>query len=272
MYEPMNVRFGKHQVRTSRRMRNHPAIGALIHRIFGYTNIGNYARFTVFRDLLRQLPIRSFDSMLDLGCGYGEYAFCLAEAFPDARLTALDIDAARMQTVERVKKQARLSNLHPHVGPIESLPQEALFDFIYTVDVFEHLLPEEMPFADCWHRLRPGGYLLVKIPAAAQHTVLPEAWFDAHHDWLEEEHHGQVYDLDGLVRRFETERFTVIHASYSDGRLSRVAWELAYLAKQAGAVPHLLSLPIAKYLIHIDRRTHQAPTGNAIQVIGRKPV
>jgi hypothetical protein len=33
-----------------------------------------------------------------------------------------------------------------------------------------------------------------------------------------------------------------------------------------------MSLPIAKRLVHLDRRTHQAETGNAIQVIGRKPL
>jgi hypothetical protein len=81
---------------------------------------------------------------------------------------------------------------------------------------------------------------------------------------------GQVYDLQGLKARFESEGFEIVHASYSDGIISRLAWELAYLGKKAGVITQLLSLPIAKRLIHLDRIFHSKKEGNAIQVIGRK--
>ena len=55
-----------------------------------------------------------------------------------------------------------------------------------------------MPFKDALNRLKPGGLLLVKIPNKTQNTILPENWFEDHHHWLEDEHVGQIYDLEGV--------------------------------------------------------------------------
>jgi hypothetical protein len=73
-----------------------------------------------------------------------------------------------------------------------------------------------------------------------------------------------------LKARFESENFEIVHASYSDGYLSRLAWEIAYLGKKLGVFTQLITLPIAKGLIHLDRLVHRPTWGNAIQVIGRK--
>ncbi|MEZ4984191.1 MAG: methyltransferase [Saprospiraceae bacterium] len=56
-----------------------------VSRIFGYTLVGNYARALVFNDMLQTLPVNQFRKIMDLGCGYGEYAFMMADAFPNAK-------------------------------------------------------------------------------------------------------------------------------------------------------------------------------------------
>jgi hypothetical protein len=127
-----------------------------------------------------------------------------------------------------------------------------------------------MPFKSVYERLKPGGHFLVKIPNVTQKTIFPESLFEEHQEWLEEEHVGQVYDLETLKARFTSENFEIVHASYSDGYLSRFAWELAYLGKKAGTITQVITLPIAKGLIHMDRWFHRGTWGNAIQVIGRK--
>lgn len=266
----MELTFGTAQIHTSERLKNKPKMATLFNKIFGYTNVGNYARFTIFKRLIKEVNPRQNSQILDLGTGYGEYAISLAQALPLAHVHALDIDKERISTVQNAIRNLGLKNIFTHCKPIDGLKQKH-FDFIFSIDVFEHIAPEKMPFQVAYDKLKPGGYFMVKIPNVTQKTLFPEAWFEEHHDWLEEEHIGQIYDLAGLESRFKKEGFNIVHASYSDGWLSRLGWELAYLGKKTGIIGQLVTLPIAKGLIHIDRQVHPDTWGNAIQVIGQKP-
>lgn len=267
----MNVTFGKMQVQMSRRMQRYPRLSRWAARIFGYTLVGNYARALSFRSLLKKLPLESFRHILDLGCGYGEYSFMLSEALPGATITALDLNAASVAGIRRLAAERGMSNLKTHLGPIGSLDDgDGRYDFIFSIDVFEHIREEEMPFAEAYRKLRPGGYLLVKMPGREQRTILPERWFEDHHHWLEEEHIGQVYGLDGLKARMEKEGFRLVYAAYGDGWWSRLGWEIGYLSRQAGPVLQLLCLPLAKLMVRADRLWRHKESGNTIQVIGQK--
>lgn len=267
----MNLTFGIAQVHTSARMKTNPTLAKLFQRVFGYTNLGNYARFTIFKKLVNQIPLPEESRILDLGTGYGEYAISMAGALPDAHVFALDIDSDRILTLRNALEKNDIHNVSTYCQKVESTVLANL-DFVFSIDVFEHIRPEEMPFKPVHHRLNEGGHFLVKIPNVTQRTIFPATWFEEHQDWLDEEHVGQVYDLEGMKSRFVEEGFEIVHASYSDGYLSRLGWELAYLGKKQGLIGQLLSLPLAKGLVLLDRLVHSNRWGNAIQVIGKKPV
>jgi len=268
--QAMEFTYGKTQYLMSRRMQRHPQLAKLIYQVFGPTNVGNYARAEVFGRMLKQLPVDEFQEILDLGCGQGEYSFMLSEGLPGTTVTALDINGDNLQRIQEVAQGEGLDNLRIHHGKIETLPPERRFDFIFSIDVFEHIPPAEMPFAEAYRRLRPGGYLLVKIPSREQRTILPEHWFEDHQEWLEDEHVGQVYNLEGLRQRMYQEGFEIIHAAYDDGWWSRLGWEIGYLSRQGGSIAQLLFLPPAKACVHLDRLVHNRSWGNTIQVIGKK--
>ncbi|MCB0592931.1 MAG: class I SAM-dependent methyltransferase [Lewinellaceae bacterium] len=268
----VNVTFGKMQAQMSQRMQRFPRLSRWAARIFGYTLVGNYARALSFKSLLGQLPLESFRKILDLGCGYGEYSFLLSEALPRATITALDLNKAAIANIRRLAAELGMGNLETHLGPIESVEgKDGWYDLIFSIDVFEHIREEEMPFAEAFRKLRPGGYLLVKMPSREQLTLLPESWFEDHHHWLEEEHIGQVYSLEGLKARMEKEGFKVLYAAYGDGWWSRLGWEVGYLSRKAGPLAQLLCLPLAKLLVRVDRWGGKKESGNTIQVIGQKP-
>ena len=266
----MKLKLGQQQMHTSKRMLAYPKIGKVVSTLFGYTNLGNYARFSIFKKMLKSMPVQNFDKILDLGCGYGEYSMGLATSLPEAEIHALDIDQKRTKVVQEATEKNGLTNVVVHNSFIEEV-KESEYDFIFSVDVFEHIDPIEMPFTQCYEKLKSGGYFIVKIPNVVQRTIFPEAWFSDHHDWLEDEHIGQVYDLEKLSARFEASGFNIVSKFYSDGLLSRLGWEFAYLGKKMGTIMHLISLPVSKALIKMDRLVHQGYWGNAIQVIGQKP-
>lgn len=269
----MEIVFGKLQDQMSQRMRKRPLLARLVKRIFGYTLVGNYARALTFKELLEQIPLEHVEYMMDLGCGYGEYAFMMADGLPNATLTALDLNQHSVTDIGRLAKEHGLNNIETHIGPIETLEQrDNYYDFIYSIDVFEHIEPAAMPFEQAFQKIKPGGHLLVKIPSRDQLTILPEAWFEDHHDWLEDEHIGQVYELEDLEARFRKAGFDIVYTTYADGWWSRLGWELGYLSHKAGPVLQLICLPFAKAMVKLDRLIHSRKDGNTIQVIGRKPM
>ncbi len=267
----MNLSFGYTQPLMSKRMQARPRLAKLIHRVFGYTHIGNYARAGVFKQLLKSFPLEECKEVLDLGCGQGEYAFSMASAFPEKKITGLDIEPERIHNIEAIAGNKNINNLDTFCGPIENLQKTGKrFDFIYSVDVFEHILVGDMPFEAAHHCLNDGGFLLVKMPAKKQFTIFPERLFQAHQQWLEDEHIGQVYELKDLKARMEAAGFQIQTAFYADGFAARLAWELNYLARKAGPLAQLILLPLNKLLVQIDQSLGSLRKGNTIQVIGQK--
>ena len=271
MSQAIKLNYGSSQYLLSERMQAFPALSKLINQTMGYTNIGNYARAQVFSKHINQLQLSKMNSILDLGCGYGENALMMANALPHANIFALDIDTRALNRVSLAKEKLDLDNLSLHEGKIDSLPVAGL-DLIYSVDVFEHIPASEMPFAACREKLKQGGYLLVKIPNKIQRTFFEPKYFEEHNKWVDHEHPGQVYFLKDLAARFHKEGFKVVFAAQSDGMLARLAWEIAYFTKKGGAIPQLLALPFCKLLVKLDLLMHPkgSSQGNAITVIGQK--
>ncbi|QNL22666.1 class I SAM-dependent methyltransferase [Hyphobacterium sp. CCMP332] len=267
----MKFQFGKEQIFTSNRMSKYPFIAKIISRFFGYTNIGNYARFKVFKDIYPSFKLNNNSKILDLGCGYGEYSFALSRKLPNAEIHALDIDNNRISCLNQALEKAGNKNIKPYANRIEKLYQSN-YDFIFSIDVFEHILPEEMPFEEVKRKLKPGGLFLVKIPNLKQRTILPQKYFEEHQEWLRDEHIGQVYDLESLKNRVSAEGFEIVSAKSTDGLCSRLAWEITYIAKKIGSICHLFILPLSKLLIHFDRILDNTKSGNAIHIIAQKPL
>ena len=271
MSSTVKLSYGESQYLLSQKMQSLPSVGKLINQIMGYTNIGNYARAKVFTKQISQLNLSGMKKILDLGCGYGENALMMSKALPGAKITALDIDTKALDRVRFAKSKLGLGNMEIHQGRIDTLDHGG-FDLIYSVDVFEHIPELDMPFADAFAALRQGGHLLVKIPNKEQRTFFDEKYFGEHNEWVEHEHPGQVYTLDGLKTRFEKEGFKVVYAEQTDGIWARLAWEIAYFMKKGGSALQLLALPFCKLLVNLDLMLNPkgSDRGNAITVIGQK--
>ena len=263
--------YGTNQYLLSRKMQAIPQLGKLLNKVLGYTNIGNYSRAKVFTKQLSTLDLQSMNKILDLGCGYGENALMMSQALPSKEVHALDISSIALSRVRLAKEKLGLKNLNVYESKIDALPASD-FDLIYSVDVFEHIPADEMPFEDCYAKLKKGGHLLVKIPNKYQHTIFNEKYFAEHNEWVEHEHPGQVYFLDGLADRFRKAGFQIVFAKQTDGPMARLACEIAYFMKKIGPVSQLVTLPLCKLLVNLDLMLLPGGTskGNAITVIGKK--
>ena len=267
----IKLKFGRYQAYTSKKLRRIPGLRFFIKNILGYTNISGWIRARIFIRMVRDLPLWKFRHIMDLGCGQGEYVMMLAESLPQSEIVALDIAETEIEAVKRGNEKAQFKHIEPFLGTLEQYPNSTEFDFIFSIDVFEHMSEDKMPFDECYRRLRSGGYLLVKMPARENISILPKRCFTSHAEWVQRAHPGQVFELPDLVARMEQAGFEIQKAFYRDGFFSRLAWEIGFLTKKWSSLTQLIFLPVVKMLAMCDGLLPASKYKNTIQVIGRKP-
>lgn len=140
--------------------------------------------------------------VLDFGCGTGAFLDHL-ERF--GRVSAVDGDRNAVRFChQRGRSEVR------HLEPGAPLPfADDAFDLITTLDVIEHIEDDVAALRELRRVLRPGGRLLVAVPA------FPLLWGDQD----EISHHFRRYTARTLRRSLTAAGFAVEHASYFNSLL-----------------------------------------------------
>jgi SAM-dependent methyltransferase len=114
-------------------------------------------RRKVLRAELDRIPLPSGAQILDAGCGSGR---TLEELAPFGTVRGLELDPSAA-AVARARGQGEVLE-----GRLEQLPWEAeTFDLITCLDVIEHTPDDRVTLRELRRVTRPGGYLLVTVPA-----------------------------------------------------------------------------------------------------------
>jgi SAM-dependent methyltransferase len=107
-------------------------------------------------DLKKQLSGRPVRRILDFGCGIGHGTAHLAEAFPDAEVTGVDLAENALEYAREQYRRPSIRFLN-----LSGLGSSGAFDLCYVNGVFHHIEPPERREALLLIRdaLEPGGYL-----------------------------------------------------------------------------------------------------------------
>jgi ubiquinone/menaquinone biosynthesis C-methylase UbiE len=130
--------------------------GAYRHRLTGYW-LGHLPEITE--------RLAEGGSALDVGCGLGKVARILAEAWPLARVSGVDPDAASIVTARDAA--CGIPNVDYIHGTVADIPTDAKYDLALLFDCLHDLSDPVATLADIRARLAPGGALLVMEPRAA---------------------------------------------------------------------------------------------------------
>src|SRR5262245_24938681 len=155
------------------------------------------AREAIVVDTLRGLPLPPGAAILDVGCG-DALSFEALSAFGEAR--GIEVD------------EALLDPAGPHRGRIATRPlgdplydgPAWRFDLITALDVVEHIDDDRAAVAAMAALLRPGGHLVVTVPAFALLCIK--------HDVIN--HHRRRYTAAGLRRLLDGEGLEVLRLRY----------------------------------------------------------
>jgi SAM-dependent methyltransferase len=190
--------------------------------------------------------------MLDFGAGSGTYAKVLAgEGFD---VTCVEPDEVLRKTL--AKEQL------PVESTITAIAADSV-DFIYTLNVLEHIKDDEGMLKELVRPLRPGGTLLVYVPA-----------FQMLYSSMDTKvGHYRRYRLRALVQMMEAAGLTVTYARYCDslGFLATLLYKLAGsregdLNPSAVKLYDRVAFPVSRMLDRVVGRV----AGKNVVVVARK--
>lgn len=135
---------------------------------------------------------RTFDRVLDYGCGPGSNAEALSDG--TRKLVALDASDDALERARATGKYAQLLR-----SADESIPlPDASIDLILAADVLEHV-NDKRALAEMYRTLKPGGFLVVTVPAH------PWLW-----NWNDDySHHLRRYEQNELEQRLTEAGFFI---------------------------------------------------------------
>jgi ubiquinone/menaquinone biosynthesis C-methylase UbiE len=215
--------------------------------------------------LLRKHSNKRSGDVLDLGCGTGA-VMASATEFSES-VTGLDMSDRALEYAH----QRELSGLTQADGTL--LPfSDASFDAIVALDIFEHIEKDDLAFAEAYRVLRPGGILVLSVPA--------HRWLWSKHDVAL--HHFRRYTVREISQQLARARFEIETASYAVFLLFPLV-VLSRLLERFRPGPAEASLPnvpswLNRTLIHLLRLEGgwvlsgwRLPWGSSVVAIGRKP-
>lgn len=130
---------------------------------------------------VHQFPERIIDlldiaedmSILDIGCGSGNFTFELSKAFKAKQIIGIDFSYRLIELANKEKEEKRTNNIDFQCSDARDLPfTDQSFDVITSNMVF-HLFDNQYKTLKEWHRvLKPGGKAVFQFQG--QRPVAPE--------------------------------------------------------------------------------------------------
>jgi SAM-dependent methyltransferase len=210
---------------------------------------------------------------LEVGCGTGNTLRTLVQACPGGLVVGMDLFSEGLH-------HARMRTAFPLVqADMQAAPFRARFQLIGLFDVLEHLPDDERALADLHGLLRPGGALVMTVPAH------PSLW--SYHD--DAAGHRRRYRSDALRAKLGAAGYEVEYLSEYMMSMLPLIWlrRLPTLLRRRalspecvrslrareldtpGLVNALLSAVLGQEARAIARRWH-LPVGSSIIAVARR--
>lgn len=132
----------------------------------------------------RHVPTETRD-LLEIGCGQGGFGVRFARRF---RYVGIDLDETSVSLARRRLEQHGVQG-DVRLGDLSVLSSDETFDVVCAFEVLEHLEEDTRALRAWAGRLRPGGTLVVSVPAGSERYAA----------WDELAGHYRRYDPPGLL-------------------------------------------------------------------------
>lgn len=221
-------------------------------------------------------------NILDAGSGFGQYDYFMSSLGKNWSITGVDVKDEQIadcnQFFTKIKRNERVKF---QLGDLTQFINQEAYDIILSVDVMEHILEDELVFANFFQSIKKGGSLIISTPS-------DQGGSDAHHHDHEEdgvhgfidEHVRDGYNAEDIREKLSKAGFTSIKTAYTYGKAGSISWRLSmkYPIQMLNAskaffiiIPlyYLITYPLAYVLNWLDvSKTHK--TGTGLMVVAKK--
>src|ERR1700722_18417441 len=121
-------------------------IKQLMRHTIGEVHVGKRFKLQRLDRLLPNLGLKP-SRILDAGSGDAAFVYWLADRFPNAHVTACDVDATTIEACTLARPPSYQGRVHFRVGTFSSL-EEGSFELITALDVLEHIEDDRAAVSD----------------------------------------------------------------------------------------------------------------------------
>lgn len=125
--------------------------------------------------MLERMGLADGQAVLDLACGPGVISRLIAQAHPQSRVTAMDLNGELLAAARQEATTAGLTSIRFLQGDVYEPPlEQGQFDFIYARLLFQHLEEPLRALEAIQTLLKPGGVLCIFDIDDSWLTLVPE--------------------------------------------------------------------------------------------------
>lgn len=234
-------------------------IKKIARKLYGTFTIGDYVHFYLFRRVAKDF-IKESKCLIDVGCGDGFFVRYCSQFNPKAKIFAYDKKREAFDKEMEGRNIAAIEFFELDViGPF---PHSDV-DFIFSVDVLEHIHNYQRVLQNIYVALKLGGILYIHVPTEYQRRI-----FKRFETWRNHDHVRSGFSMDDLKEALQQIGFQVVKSGYSFGYFGKLAWELDEMAGAIKVVKYLI-LPFLKCLVLLDT-VIQKNDGNGMWIVSIK--
>ena len=141
----------------------------IFYQFFPSAHARAYIRFLYFRNFLKDF---SFSEALDAGCGPGLFTFYLARQFPASHTCGYNISQEELEECKKEKLEKNITNVSFFQVNLLTLTDKGKYDFIYSIDVLEHIKGNRTVIENLYNALKSGGTFYLAMPYEPGHKFI----------------------------------------------------------------------------------------------------
>jgi len=163
-------------------------------------------------------------SVLDAGCGFGQYTWRMGRMNRNWVIRGVDIDGRHVAECRKFFASTSLSQRTSFDRlDLRLLDNKETFDLVLAVDVMEHIDEDIKVLKNFYNALKNNGYLIISTPSdkggSDVHDENDRSFID--------EHVRNGYGKDELREKLSAAGFRNVSAVYTYGKPGHISWLLS---------------------------------------------